>query len=66
MASPLSTKTRPTTTAADAKFRGKGEPYTHEQWDSLLGDCAAASDLPCVAFAAELIEAYPDANSWWA
>lgn len=48
--------------AADAKFRGKGEPYTRKQWDSLLGDCAAVSDLPCVAFAPELIEAYPEAK----
>ncbi|KAJ5161555.1 P-loop containing nucleoside triphosphate hydrolase protein [Penicillium capsulatum] len=48
--------------AADAKFRGKGEPWTRKEWDSLLGDCAAVSDLPCVAFAPELIEAYPDAK----
>lgn len=48
--------------AADAKFRGVGKEYTREQWDSLLGDCAAVSDLPCVAFAPELIEAYPDAK----
>lgn len=48
--------------AADAKFRGKGKPYTKEQWDSLLGDCAGVSDLPCVAFAPELIATYPDAK----
>ncbi|KAJ5125523.1 P-loop containing nucleoside triphosphate hydrolase protein [Penicillium atrosanguineum] len=48
--------------AADAKFRGKGKPYTRAQWDSLLGDCAAVSDLPCVAFAPELIETYPEAK----
>lgn len=48
--------------AIDAKFNGKGEPYTKQQWDALLGDCQAVTDLPCVAFAPELIAAYPDAK----
>lgn len=50
------------TEAMDAKYEGKGKPYTRKEWDSLLGHCRAVSDLPCVAFSHELIEAYPDAK----
>ena len=28
--------------AADAKFFGKGKPYTREDWDHLLGHCEAS------------------------
>ena len=57
-----------------AKFDNDGE-FGREQWDQLLGHCMAVCDWPAVAFAKELIEAYPDAkvilttrdvNSWHA
>lgn len=52
-----------------------GPPFTKENWDQLLGHCQAVCDWPAVAFAKELIEAYPEAkvvltnrdvNSWHA
>ena len=47
--------------ALDWKLEGKGA-WTKENWDQLLGHCRGVSDLPCVLFAKELIEAYPDAK----
>ena len=44
-----------------AKFDGEGE-FGKEQWDQLLGHCQAVCDWPAVAFAKELIEAYPEAK----
>ena len=58
-----------------AKFEGKGKPFTREDWDQLLGNAQAVCDWPAIAFAKELIEAYPEAkvvltnrdvNSWHA
>ena len=49
--------------AIDAKFRGQGPRYTGDDWDRLLGHCSAVSaDPPAVAFAEDLIAAYPDAK----
>ena len=57
-----------------AKFEGKGR-FGREEWDQLLGHCQAVCDWPAVAFAPELIEAYPEAkvilttrdvDSWYA
>jgi len=49
--------------AMDAKFRGQGRPFTRADWDQLLGHCSAvSSDPPAVAFAEDLIAAYPDAK----
>ncbi|OCK74213.1 hypothetical protein K432DRAFT_311194 [Lepidopterella palustris CBS 459.81] len=44
-----------------AKYDGVGT-FEREQWDQLLGHCQAVCDWPAVAFAKELIEAYPDAK----
>ncbi|KAK4991584.1 hypothetical protein LTR28_013252 [Elasticomyces elasticus] len=44
-----------------AKFDGKGK-FGREQWDQLFGHCQAVCDWPAVAFAKELVEAYPDAK----
>jgi hypothetical protein len=44
-----------------AKYDGIGT-FGREQWDQLLGHCQAICDWPAVAFAKELIEAYPDAK----
>lgn len=48
--------------ALDAKYFDKGEAYTREQWDALLGDFAAVTDMPANVFGPELIEAYPEAK----
>ena len=48
--------------ALDAKFLGKGSPFTLENWDQLLGNHAAVADLPAIAFAEDLICCYPDAK----
>jgi hypothetical protein len=47
--------------ALAAKFDGKGR-FGREQWDQLTGHCQAICDWPAVAFARELVEAYPDAK----
>ena len=33
-----------------------------EAWNQLLGNCGAVTDIPCVIFAKELIEAHPNAK----
>ncbi|KAJ7485338.1 hypothetical protein FB451DRAFT_1392091 [Mycena latifolia] len=48
--------------AIKAKFFGEGTPYGRKEWDQLLGDCQAVSDIPGILFAEELIAAYPDAK----
>ncbi|RDW92234.1 hypothetical protein BP5796_01628 [Coleophoma crateriformis] len=44
-----------------AKF-DNGPAFTRKDWDQLLGHCMAVCDWPAVAFAEELIEAYPEAK----
>ncbi|KAF7309000.1 hypothetical protein MKEN_01100900 [Mycena kentingensis (nom. inval.)] len=60
--------------ALQAKFEGRGTPYTRADWDQLLGHCAAVTDAPSMLFAADLIAAYPsakviltlrDPQKWW-
>ncbi|KAF2160509.1 hypothetical protein M409DRAFT_29130 [Zasmidium cellare ATCC 36951] len=61
--------------AFQAKFEGKGRPFTREDWDQLLGHCMAIMDTPCTVFYKELLEAYPEAKvivtvrdspkQWW-
>jgi hypothetical protein len=48
--------------ALRAKYDGVGAPYTRADWDQLLGHCQAVCDWPAIAFAKELIEAYPEAK----
>ncbi|KAH6717417.1 hypothetical protein BKA61DRAFT_322945 [Leptodontidium sp. MPI-SDFR-AT-0119] len=48
--------------ALTAKYDGIGAPFTRADWDQLLGNCQAVCDWPAVAFAKELIEAYPEAK----
>ena len=48
--------------ALQAKFNGKGKPYGEKEFDALLGHVGAVTDLPCIAFAKELIELYPEAK----
>ncbi|PON22177.1 hypothetical protein TGAM01_v209051 [Trichoderma gamsii] len=45
-----------------AKYDKKGKPFTREDWDQLLGNSQAVCDWPAIAFAKELIEAYPEAK----
>ena len=44
------------------KYDKTGRPFTRSDWDQLLGHCQAVCDWPAVAFAKELIEAYPEAK----
>jgi Sulfotransferase domain len=49
--------------AMDAKFFGKGLQFTRTKWDQLLGSHSAVSaDPPAVAFAEDLVAAYPEAK----
>lgn len=48
--------------ALQAKYDGEGEPFTRADWDQLLGNAQAVCDWPSIAFARELIEAYPEAK----
>ncbi|KAM3506239.1 hypothetical protein MY11210_007635 [Beauveria gryllotalpidicola] len=48
--------------ALTAKYDGKGPKFTRAEWDQLLGHCQAVCDWPSIAFAKELIEAYPEAK----
>lgn len=49
--------------AQDAKFFGKGSPFSCAQWDALLGTFGAVSaDPPAIAFAEDLISTYPEAK----
>ena len=48
--------------ALNAKYFGKGQRFTREDWDQLLGPYAAVTDLPAIAFPEDLIEAYPEAK----
>ena len=50
--------------ALDVKFFSLGSPFTFTltQWDQLLSDYAAITDVPATPFAEDLIAAYPDAK----
>ncbi len=48
--------------AFDAKFRGKGDRFTRTEWDQLLADSGAVTDVPALAFSEDLIAAYPEAK----
>ena len=50
------------TEAIRAKFNGEGKPYGKAEFDKLLAEYDAVSDVPAVLFSAELLEAYPDAK----
>lgn len=44
-----------------AKYYGRGT-FGRSEFDRLLGHCGAVTDAPCMVFAEELIDAYPDAK----
>ena len=48
--------------ALDAKYFGIGQMFTRSDWDQLLGPYSAVTDLPAIAFAEDLIKAYPEAK----
>lgn len=48
--------------AIDAKFFQRGKKYTREDWDALLCDYGAVTDVPAIAFSEDLIAAYPEAK----
>ncbi len=48
--------------AFDAKFHGKGKKFIRAEWDQLLADYGAVTDVPALAFWQDLILAYPEAK----
>ena len=50
------------TEALDAKFYNKGKLYGREEWDKLVGDFGALSDVPAICFAEDLVKLYPEAK----
>lgn len=50
------------TRAIEAKYAGRGAPFTREDWDMLLGSSQACCDIPSTLFSVELAEAYPEAK----
>ena len=50
------------TAAFEAKYHNNGKPFTRQDWDGLLGNYGAVTDSPCICFAEDLINAYPDAK----
>ncbi|KAJ7238666.1 P-loop containing nucleoside triphosphate hydrolase protein [Mycena rebaudengoi] len=60
--------------AFDAQLYSKGRPFGREEFDQLLGEFSVVADVPGILFAAELIDAYPEArvilttrapDRWW-
>lgn len=47
--------------ALRAKYEGVGS-FGRAEFDQLLGHVGAVTDAPCILFAAELLDAYPDAK----
>ncbi|RYP67509.1 hypothetical protein DL771_007209 [Monosporascus sp. 5C6A] len=45
-----------------AKMYGNGMPYGKAEFDKLLRNYSAVTDVPCICFADELIQAYPNAK----
>ncbi|EON66219.1 hypothetical protein W97_05612 [Coniosporium apollinis CBS 100218] len=41
---------------------GNGKPYGKAEFDKLLRNYSAVTDVPCISFADELIQAYPKAK----
>jgi hypothetical protein len=48
--------------AIDAKFYGKGKPFTKADFDAFLGDYSVISDFPFIGFWEEFLEWYPEAR----
>lgn len=47
----------------DRKYAaGEEVPISAEDFDKVLGDCGAVTDMPCAAFWRELLDAYPEAK----
>ena len=50
------------TAALEAKYHNNGKLFTRQDWDRLLAYHGAVTDSPCICFAEELINAYPEAK----
>ncbi|CAG8954636.1 hypothetical protein HYFRA_00004556 [Hymenoscyphus fraxineus] len=48
--------------ALNFKVHGIGQKYSPEDFDKLLQEYSAVTDMPCVNFAAELVAAFPNAK----
>ncbi|KAL8967517.1 MAG: hypothetical protein Q9183_002883 [Haloplaca sp. 2 TL-2023] len=45
-----------------AKFKGEGPAYNAQDFDKILQDYSAVTDIPCVLFPEDLMSAYPNAK----
>ena len=50
------------TAAFEAKYHDNGTPFSRQDWDRLLGDYGVVTALPCICFAEDLINTYPEAK----
>ncbi|KAJ7457764.1 hypothetical protein FB451DRAFT_1183086 [Mycena latifolia] len=50
------------TEVIDANFEGKGTPLGRAEWDQLLGNSQAVTDVPAILFSEEFIAANPDSK----
>ncbi|KAE8422537.1 hypothetical protein BDV36DRAFT_223310 [Aspergillus pseudocaelatus] len=48
--------------AINAKFNGNGRKFSGADFDQMLWRYDAVTDIPCILFAEELMDAYPDAQ----
>ncbi|KAK1506516.1 uncharacterized protein CCOS01_16568 [Colletotrichum costaricense] len=48
--------------AVQAKYYGKGKPFTTEDFDDLVGEWAVVSDNPVIGFVEELLQTYPEVS----
>ncbi|KAI4112749.1 MAG: hypothetical protein LQ338_008279 [Usnochroma carphineum] len=48
--------------ALKAKYAGEGKPYERPEFDKLLQNYSAVTDIPCIMFSDELLAAYPNAK----
>ncbi|KNG89007.1 putative NAD dependent epimerase/dehydratase [Aspergillus nomiae NRRL 13137] len=48
--------------AIDAKFNGNGHKFAGADFDQMLWRYDAITDIPCILFVEELMDAYPDAR----
>ncbi|KAA8649014.1 sulfotransferase family protein [Aspergillus tanneri] len=48
--------------AIDAKFYGNGRKFSGEDFNPMLWRYDAVTDIPCILFVEELMDAYPDAK----
>lgn len=48
--------------AFDARYSGKGKPWTTEDFDQIFHDFGAVSEMPAITMVPEMLAAYPNAK----